>query len=233
MRVFTYLAIILLWMGLSTPAWGQTPPTSRQKNTLEVFFPVSHFFDETPTNWAILAPYKENVREPDGSYSREDVWILPSTFGLLYTRSVGSRSSISISGTVYVMRYLNDNRVPGETMRREYGLISSGYLHKVIAHQRISLYCYGAVTYRFGFERIHIYYPFPWEARVESLLLRDWGLSSGLRATYDLPWRFLLSAEAKYTRFVYLHDEGVDFFGDHKGPTPHDLTMKIGLGYRF
>ncbi|MEZ4771836.1 MAG: hypothetical protein R3D00_01560 [Bacteroidia bacterium] len=232
MRVFTYLAI-LVWVGLPTTSWGQKQSAARSKNSIEMFFPVSHFFDETTTNWVILAPYKKNVREPDGSYSREDVYILPPTLGLSYIRLLGLKSSINISGTAYMMQYINDNRVPGETMRREYGLISAGYLYKVIAHQQISLYSYGAVNYRFGYERIHIYYPYPWEARVEGLLLRDWGLSAGLRATYDLPWHFLLSGEAKYTQFVYLHDEGVDFFGDHEDPTPHDLTVKIGLGYRF
>jgi len=132
-----------------------------------------------------------------------------------------------------MMQYINDNRVPGETMRREYGLISAGYLHEILTYRRMRVQALGEVSYRFGSESIHIYYPYPWEARVEGLLLRDWGLSAGLRATYDLPWRFLLSAEARYTRFVYLHDEGVDFFGDHEDPTPHDLTVKIGLGYRF
>ena len=118
-------------------------------------------------------------------------------------------------------------------MSREYWLISAGYLHEILAYRRIHVQALGEASYRSGSEVIHIYYPYYWEARAEGLLLRDWGLSAGLRGTYELPWRFLLSAEAKYTQFVYLYDEGVDFFGDHEDPTHHDLTVKIGLGYGF
>ncbi len=147
-------------------------------------------------------------------------------------RRIGDKASLSVSGTAYMRNYLNDSRVPGETLTREYGLISAGYLHEILAYRRMHVQALGEVSYRAGSEMIFIY-SYGWEAIVESLSLRDWGLTAGLRGTYDLPWRFLLSAEAKYTRFVYLYDEGVSFNIDREVATLHDLTVKIGLGYQF
>lgn len=89
------------------------------------------------------------------------------------------------------------------------------------------------MNFRLGYETVHIYYPSIWEQRVESLTFKDVGLAVGIRGSYSLPWNFLLAGEASYTRFVYLYDDGVDFFGDHKGPTPNTLTIKLGLGYQF
>jgi len=91
-----------------------------------------------------------------------------------------------------------------------------------------------AIDYRHGSEIIYVFNPRPWEALTEGFGLRDWGLSAGLRSTYDLPWRLQLSAAARYTRFVYVAHKGVEILdGTNKGPTPNTLTLKFGLGYRF
>jgi len=234
MRVFIYL-VILAWVGLPTTSWGQKPSADRQKNTLEVFFPVSHFFDETQTNWGLVSERQSNYYYSNGELVSVDTRkIVPLTFGLQYTLQFSERSGLAISALWYGRNYnYGRDKQPGEVIERAYGVFSIGYLQKLYSQSKINLYALASLSYRLGDETIHIYYPNGFEGRVESMALKDWGISAGLRATYDLPWRFLLSAEAKYTRFVYLHDEGVDFFGDHEDPTPHDLTVKIGLGYRF
>ncbi|MDX1908361.1 MAG: hypothetical protein SF053_15095 [Bacteroidia bacterium] len=130
-------------------------------------------------------------------------------------------------------RYLTDSLTPGEVLRREYGLVSVGYTYQLLSRYSIRLDALGEVNYRHGFETVYIFQPQWFEIKVESPALRDLGASAGLRISYDLPFHFQLSGEAKYTRFLYLYDEGVDIFGDHKDPTANTLTLKLGLGYRF
>ena len=67
MRVYIYLTI-LVWVGLPGILWGQNTSTSSKKNTIEVFYLVNHFFDETRTNWTIWVPDRErSVVAPDGT----------------------------------------------------------------------------------------------------------------------------------------------------------------------
>ncbi len=224
---------VMLLIGLPTASWSQSSLQIRKKNTIEVYYPVSHFFDETPTNWTILVPYRKRVQEPDGSRSWKDSYMAPPAIGLSYIRNLSRKASVMISSTGYSMLYYNDNRVPGETIRREFVLFSAGYLHEVMAYRRVRLQVLGAINHRIGGETVHIYYPFPWEPRVEGLTYKDLGFSMGVRGTYEFSRSFLLSVGMKYTHFVYFHDEGIDFFGDHEDPTPSTLTIKWGLGYRF
>jgi hypothetical protein len=232
MRVFIHL-VILAGVWLPKILWGQDTSSSK-KNTIEVFYLVNHFFDQTRTNWTVWIPAKgRGVVTPDGRVIKEDIKVIPPTFGLAYTRKLSQSQSLRLSSSIYFMRYLNDSRQPGEVTNRQYGLFSLDCLRLLFDYKNWRVEGIGGVSSRLGYETIHIYYPSIWEQRVESLTFKDVGLTLGILGSCRLPWNFLLTGEASYTRFVYLYDDGVDFFGDHKDSTPNTLTIKLSLGYRF
>ncbi len=234
MHKLIYWAIILGGVGLPGILRAQNTSASSKKNSIEVYYLVSHFFDETRTNWTIWIPYKgRSVVTPNGSVVKEDIKIVPPTLGLAYTRRLNQSQSVRLSTSIYFMEYLKDAYQPGEVSDREYGLFSLDYIHLLVGHKKWRGEAIGGVNFRLGYETVHIYYPRVWEQRIESLNFQDLGLTAGVRGSCNLPWNFLLAGEASFTRFVYLHDDGVDFFGDHKDPSPNTMTIKFGLGYQF
>ncbi len=228
-----FLGTLILIRPFATVAQSAMPT---KKNTIEVFFPVSHFFDGTNTNWGLWAERRSNYYY-DANFnlvSFDQEYKLPATLGIQYLRRITPNSRLSASAQWYGRGYnYGKDKVSGEVVERIYSTFSVGYLHALYGKHKFHLEALAGINFRNGYETVHIYYPNWFEARSESLEFRDWGLSAGLRAAFDLPWHLVFSIEAKYTRFVFLSDGGVDFFGDHKDPTPNTLTYQIALGYRF
>jgi len=132
------------------------------------------------------------------------------------------------------MTHQNDRFALGDVRSRRYNLYSAEYLREFLSFLSWRFQILGALEYRNGHELIHIYSPSSWEAIVESLYFRDWGLSAGLRLTRELSHRFFLAAEARYSRFLLFYDDGVELHNNgHKDPTPHALTLKYSIGCRF
>lgn len=236
---FPILLLILLIAQLPQALWAQDDSAPKRKNSVEFFLPVSHFFDESLTNWMIFVPKTKSGPVPYGFDYTKYYAGLPSTFGAAYTRSVGKKSSLCLSATAYAIEYYDNLFTPGVTLSRAYGLFSVEYLHEIlhVRSLRLRAQALGAVEYRHGNENIHLYYqPLtrPKQPVGERIHYRDWGLTPGIRLSHELSKRFFLAAEVRYSRFLYLHDDGVELpDGGHEGPTPHALTLKYSAGYRF
>ena len=223
---------IFVFISATTTSYSQN--VKEKRNKIEVYYSVCHFFDGTETNWTVLVPGTKHIDGPNGRNSdKKNVLQLPITFGINYSRTFRNNDRIRLSALHYYFSYNNESLQPGDVMNRSYGLYSLGYLHHIFGNKNKRFIAIGELNYRNGSETVHIYFPYRWDNRVESLILSDIGLSAGLRIERNLPLNFILSGEAKYSRFIYCHSEGVDFFGQHKDPTPNTLTLKFGLGYQF
>ncbi len=231
-----FVLSVLVLFGTINDSLAQTISSSNNKNTLELFYVISHFFDGTYTNWFLLAPIHSNyVRDNNNQIIDYDVeYVLPPlTLGIQYTRKYNDRNSARISAMSYLFGYNMDNIERGEVIRRQYGLYSIGWIHKLLGNDKKTINFIGELNYRNGTESIYIYQPRRFEIRVESLTLKDVGLSTGLKIEQIVPFNFVISIEAIYSRFIYRYSKGVDFFGQHKNSTPNTFTLKLGLGYQF
>lgn len=213
---------------------AQAPPALKEhKNSLSLFYYINHYFDESRTNWTFVVPSRKRIYEPDGTMYVKDTYAIPVHVGAQYIYAVTLRDHISVSASVYYLWYLKDLYQPGEVYERNFVNLSLGYLRHLIGQGRVRLYALGDLNFRTGSESIHIYYPNSWESRSALLALDDLGLGCGLRVVRLLPLNLQCAFEARYTRYVLLRDKGVDFFGQHKGPTPHALSLQWGIGFRF
>jgi len=234
--ILTFLTTAVTLIGVNSDLVAQKVAIKNKRNSVEIYFPVKHFFDGTETNWLLIKPYEVFKVDNQGHVIGIDKKFgLPFTFGLQYNRSLLNSDIIRFSIAEYYMDYgdIHRDKKPGEVITRAYGLFSVGYLYQILRNNHTSLQANAELNYRYGYEMIHIYYPNWFEARWEVLDLSDIGLSAGFRVEQSLPYNFLISGEAKYTRFVYRASKGIDFFGQHKDTTSNTLTIKFGIGYRF
>ena len=207
-----------------------------RKNQLELFFPICHFFYASKTNWLVFDKDRKIVYEQNGDFAGYKYSLfVPFTFGIKYQREISNKSSISMSALEYFKYYSSyeNDMSPGDIYHRHYELYSLGYSHVVKKNDKISFSVLGEASIRYGSETIHIYYPSSWEARVKGLLLKDVGLTLGIRTEFKLPFNFNLSNEIKYMNLVYRHDEGISFFGNFQRASVHTLFIQFGLGYLF
>ena len=229
------LTVVVLYC-TTTVSLAQSMSNSSKTNNLELYFPISHFFDETNTNWLLLARHRSNfVYDTNGNLvDYNEKYILPATVGIQFSRKLNTTSKVRISTTLYFRDYGYDReKERGEVIKRKYALISIGYLYTPIGNSKLKINLIGEINYRMGSETIHIYYPSPFEGKVETINLNNIGCSSGIKVERYLPLNFIVSGEIKYTHYVYRHSDGIDFFGQHKDATPNTLSIKLGLGYQF
>lgn len=228
------LSVVTLFVVI-TDSFAQTFTDGKgKKNELEIYVPICHFFDDTRTNWTLLVPGQKRVYGPGRVHLyNKEVMRVPAIAGIQYSRRISFNNSIRFSFLAFYLNYLSDSLIPGEVIQRSYSLLSLGFVHQVMGNDKVHIDAIGEVNYRRGTEIVHIYFPYPWDNRVEGLLLRDLGLSVGARIERALPLNILVSGEVKCTRFLYRYSDGVDFFGKHKDSTPNTLTIKFGLGYKF
>ena len=219
-----------------TYLYAQTPQETFKRNVVEVYFPVIHFFDGSTTNWMLVNLTRKRVYNPDsGKVYLKDVYRLPYTIGIQYTRYNRNNSAFRLTVTGYAKAYPhNEVYEPGDAIGRQIAIFSIGYLHPLIGNDRTMIEALGDLNLRVGSETYHVATPRWFEAVVHDQGLLDPGISAGLRASTILFWNVLFSGEARYTRIIYREDNGRPpaFEGDH-GSSVNLLTLKLGLGYRF
>ena len=227
--------VLVLLISIPPASFAQPSKDTTRKNRFEVYLPICHFFDETNTNWGFLVPYRSNYffNEKGELIKYDEKYGILLTFGLQYSREIPPASQVRLSMLFYLRNYSPDGKEKmGQVTAREYFLFSVGHLIPITAGNKFLVYALGEVNYRFGFETVHIYY-YGFEDVGEVFDLSDFGLSAGIRFESYLLRNFVAFGEVKYTRFVYLYSDGIDFFERHKDPTPNTLTLKFGVGYRF
>ncbi len=209
--------------------------TNSKRNSVELYYNISHFFDGTKTNWIILDYYTGHLIDTTGHVINTfKKYYVPVTVGIQYNRSIKNCSDIRISALYYYRDYgIYKNSLPGEVIKRSFVVLSLSYLNNLMLNKHLKIQAIGELNYRNGYEIINMYYPSGFETILSRLRLSDIGITAGLRVEHSLPYNFLISGEAKYTRFVYRASKGIDFLGQHKDTTPNTLTIKLGIGYRF
>jgi len=236
MRTFILLVVVLI--STTTKSFSQIVADTERRNIVEVYLPICHFFDGTPTNWYLLVPMKESVlhQGPNGPYiTFNEVQKLPHTIGFQFTHRLDNIWGYKISLLGYSMGYpYGRDKEPGDATARGYGLLSAGLLHKLIGNDSKRIDALGELNFRAGFEDHHVYYPNWFESRVETQELLDFGVTLGLQGHTRLFWNLVLTGGAKYTRYLYRYSNGKppEFSGD-KGTSKNTLTLKLGLGYQF
>lgn len=236
MKTLIFTVVVLLCT--TTASFSQIIADKAKRNTIEIYLPISHFFDGTPTNWFLLVPMKESVlhQGSNGPYvTFKEVYKFPHTIGFQYNHRIDNIWGYKISLLGYSMGYpYGRNKSPGDVIARGYGLLSGGLLHKLIGNDRKRINALAELNFRAGLEDHHVSYPRWFEARVESQELFDTGLSAGLQGQSNLFWNFILTSGIKYTRYVYRYSNGRPAkYPGHKGSSKNTLTFKLGLGYQF
>lgn len=227
------IAIILLGFVMPVSVQAQEEDHPEKKSSLEIFFPVCDFLDESQTNWAILAHGESIVT----NYQK----VLPRTYGILYSHRLNSKAQMRISFLNYRMSYY-----PEDYGREIYQSLdvtnrtlftgSLGCQYLLLLKNSFSFYGLLDANALVGGTGIFLSYswPTPWEQLREGIKHLDLGLSPGLRAELALPFHFFLSAESKYTWFVFQKpSKRLALYNPPIKASPHILTCKVALGYRF
>ena len=226
----TLSSVSIFLLGFWLPVYAQAPTeTPEKKNSLEFFFPVCDFLDGSPTNWGILVP--------GSAPSKIGQKVIPRTYGLQFVRILSPKVRMRASLLRYYMEYPDGVDIKArDVLRRDFGSLSFGYQYQLFKQSSFSLYGLAEATYRLGDESVHITYSIPirWERLLETIILSDVGVSAGLRVEQNLPCNFFLSMESLFTQFVFLWpSERLASYTPPIKASPHLLTCKVALGYRF
>ncbi len=236
MKIFI-LAVVVLF-STTTASYSQIVDANGKRNIIEVYLPISHFFDGTPTNWYVLVPMTESIvhQGPNGPYiTFQENYKFPHTLGFQFSHRLDKIWGYKISLLGYSIGYpYGRDKKPGDATARGYGLLSAGLSHKLIGNNSKRIEALGELNFRAGFEDHHVYYPSWFESRVETQELLDFGVTLGLQGHTRLFWNLVLTGGVKYTRYLYRYSDGKppEFSGD-KGTSKNTLTLKLGLGYQF
>lgn len=217
---FTVVALLCA----TTVVHSQDSIKHNNKNTIEIFFSLCHYFDQTNTNWTILVPH------PRGSLQNKKV--IPPHLGINYSFRYSRLSSIRLSAFMYGISYFGTIDT-GQVFQRMYYIFSIGHNFCIYNKNNFQLKSVAEINYRNGNEIIFIYKPNWWENHVEDLPVNDLGLSFGYNIALNLPFNFHVLHEMTFTRYIYRSYEGVNVFGITKKSTPNTLSIKLGLGYEF
>ena len=218
-----FISVVALFSA-TTVVHSQNIKKDQKNNSVEAYFGICHYFDQSETNWTILVPAQRAKAKWDK--------VIPNHYGLIYSYKIKDSSSIRVSGFLYWMHYSGPYDT-GQIRDRQYYLFSIGYKYQLLNYQKLGINSLFELKYRYGGEIIHIYKPYYWESRVGYLDVNDIGLSVGYKLEYRLPFNFFISNEVTYTRYIYRYSKGIEFFGRIKRSTPNTLTIKLGLGYEF
>ena len=199
-----------------------------KKNQIEVFYSVSEFFDGSSANWLFLQKYDYG----DGDRGIQ----LPVTVGLQYTRCINPTTQVQVSANLFSKHYFYNNRKIGyHPIMRKYLRFSARYLKRLFYSQQGSLSLLGGLNYRYGYELYDHFPTLPFDtfSYETSLSSSDFGISAGLRLMKPIFGDFFLSLEASYTRyFLFLYEPNPQV-PELTYPSPQNLTINYGLGYRF
>jgi len=239
-KCLSILAFVVALMGATTASFAQPSMETSRKNLVEVYLPVSHFFDQTPTNW--LFRYRARfypLMLSDGRIVHFDETIYPATYGIQYGRALSSGGRIRLAVLRYYRHYggyMTKDYPKVVYITRGYWLFSPGYSHPLIRGRHLLMSLLGEINYRIGKEEMLLRAPVLFEGmgtiRGDRVALNDVGASVGARLERVLPFDFLLFGEIKYTRFFYLRSHMLQIDA-YKAPSTHTLTLTFGVGYRF
>ncbi len=194
-----------------------------KKNLIEVNIPFYHFLDGSKPlfQYAYFGINKKVYADAIGtSYTR-----------LISDKGVSVRTAIDFF-LIYNSPVNPQQRIPpGSISKRRASLFSLGVSFPLVSSAFGDFLIIVDAIHRRGAETMILNYN-GWETRSKSYEMKDWGLSSGVQFSKDLTKRFVFSAEASATYFVYRNDVGGTYDYD-KGSTKAMLTLRFGLGYRF
>ncbi len=221
MMIFRFkIAFCVLFVGLLTSNTLFSQEQEKQftkKNLIEVNIPFYHFLDGSRP----LFQYAYFGKNNRGS---------GVALGISYSRLVSDRGlSIEVAISSFFIGY--PQPPPGAIIERNASLFSLGASYPFASSVFGDFHIIADVVYRRGIEKMVLNY-YVWEAKLKNHGMKDWGLCSGIRLSKDLTKRFVFSAEASVTYFVYRYDKGGTYDFD-KGSSKAMLTLSFGLGYRF
>ena len=222
---------LTLFFTIKGEGFGQKLDSAINRNSVEIYFPVKHFFDGSSTNWSILVPAKKYSKNPP-----EEIYLFPFTFGIKYSRLFENMAGVNISFTAYNMIYYElevNSKIPGEIVNREFGLVTINYCHPIVIDKRLLIWSKAGVDFRYGNETFHISYPTSFEQIVDGHDIADLGSSIGLKIAKPLIWNIQIGTEISYTRYLYRRDKGNPNYPFDNGTSPNLLTIQLNMGYRF
>jgi len=230
--------VVIMLFGIFNVTYSQIIDVKSKRNIIEVYLPISHFFDGTPTNWFVLVPVKESIvhQGPNGPYiTFQEVYKFPYNFGLQFSHRLDNKWGYKISLIGYSMGYpYGRDKKAGDVIGRAYGLLSAGVLHNLIGDNRKRIEALGELNFRAGYEEQHVSYPKWFEARVEAQTMFDLGMTLGLQGYTTLFRNLVLTGGVKHTYFLYRYsDANPPIFSGDRGTSRNTLTIKLGLGYQF
>jgi hypothetical protein len=221
---FSSIVAFVVTLMTATLAFSQVPdslPTQRRKNNfVGVTFSVHEFFDGSPI-----------IQSPTpGTLAWMNVFL-----GLEYSRRLGQKNgfeaSVALGGPAYW--YGPYPRYPGDMFTRTVLFSELAYQRYLLESRRTTLAGIVGGNFRMGDEAVAANLG-ALSVLLEDYSLLDLGISVGARGTKLLFWNVVLSAELKFTQYVYLWEKHNNtYFPFHNRPTSNMLTMQMGLGYRF
>jgi len=216
----------LVLLGGSLLLSAQESSTQPKKNQIEIFYSVSEFFDGSPTNWLFLEKY-DNVKG-------EESMRIPFSVGLRYARRINNSSMLRGSVLLRNNSYPYKEDVTGPQLgRRSYARFSTQYIRGIFKSQWGRIRFLAGVNYRLGYESYQLS-DWPLGAPMESISYRDFGLSGGVQLVKPMFDDFFLSLEVTYTRYFWFKYEGTNNnLPQVKYPSPQNLSVHYGVGYRF
>lgn|GEM_PF-4239217 len=207
------------------------------KNEIEVHYSICHFFDESKTNWLVFDKKRVGfIYDSNGNYIGDKFRVyVPPSYGISFNRNLGKNNKIGISyfkcGRLYPD--YNQSKKSGDVIHRLFSVYALKFYQNLIIKNNNRLLIDFSINYKYGSELIHIYYPNKWEDIVENLILKDLGISTGLRNELKLPYNFYFIGEIEYMYFINRFDKGISFFDMFKRATKHTLLINLGISFRF
>ncbi|MBA3901144.1 MAG: hypothetical protein H0X62_13215 [Bacteroidetes bacterium] len=189
MKVFIFCSLLFIFITFKHSLAQDTI----HNRMVEVYHPVVNFFDGTSINWK-----------------------LGNAIGLSYSKfnpdlKHGYNLSLILYNRWYEIELPPLSLRPGDLTRRKMALISSGYNYRLLQTGNFIFYGLANVTARLGEEQVHAGYPSIAEQWVYSRGLLDLGVSTGLKVTAPLPYRFTIGFEPLYSFFILRYSKGKEY----------------------
>lgn len=157
-----------------------------------------------------------------------------------YVRLIGKRKiGLELSSHTWFFHYrkFGDLEIlPVGTLYRTYSYYYAGAVHyPLIDGKKMRFFVSVGAMFRTGHEAfVAAHWLGGWpELILEGGKQRDLGLSAGTRFTWFPFWRFALSADLRYTRFIIRATHGNHHLPDYKGTPQNYLSFQVKLGFCF
>ena len=157
-------------------------------------------------------------------------------FGLEYDRKIGKKHGFVVSTSYsYLSYFVTYVQQRGDVSERQNWFFDGYYQYRILDRKKTNVSALLGANFRYGFESV-LAYRFGNTFVRDDFDMQDYGFTLGLRANQVIFWNFVLTADLRFTQYLYryaYHQPRYSSYLYPNHPNSNMFTMQIGFGYQF